>query len=63
MSEVVKRLKHRLTCWFLRRWYRRKFTYPYWREDRVAEMLGVAQYGCRYCGFGSIEEAREAGME
>jgi DNA-directed RNA polymerase subunit N (RpoN/RPB10) len=29
---------------------------PRWEDDKVAQMLGIAQYGCRRCGEGSIEE-------
>ncbi len=29
---------------------------PRWEDDLVAKTLGVAQYGCRRCGNGAIEE-------
>jgi predicted RNA-binding Zn-ribbon protein involved in translation (DUF1610 family) len=29
---------------------------PRWEHDRVAQMLGVAQFGCRRCGNGAITE-------
>jgi hypothetical protein len=29
---------------------------PFWREDKTAALLGVAQYGCPRCGRGAIEE-------
>lgn len=29
---------------------------PRWEDDKVAQMLGIAQYGCPRCGKGAIEE-------
>ena len=47
-------LRHGLTCWMrgriTRRWQ------PIWRYDKVAQMFGIAQYGCPRCGRGAIEE-------
>jgi hypothetical protein len=31
-------------------------TGPRWDDDKTAAMLGIAQYGCRRCGHGSIAE-------
>ena len=47
---------HALTCNVRRRWLRRRIHMPFWRDDKVAQMLGIAQYGCPRCGRGSIEE-------
>ncbi len=32
---------------------------PRWEDDRVAQMLGIAQYGCRRCGHGASAERAE----
>jgi hypothetical protein len=51
-----RELMHLLTCWLRRRWLRHRIGLPFWRDDKVAQMLGVAHYGCRRCGRGAIEE-------
>lgn len=60
--------RFRLRWWGLRAWLHRcpechhrpdrhhDSIGPRWEDDRVAQMLGVAQYGCRRCGAWSIEE-------
>jgi len=47
---------HALTCNVRRRWRRRRIHQPFWCDDKTAQMLGIAQYGCLRCGRGSIEE-------
>ena len=47
---------HALTCHVRRRWLRWRIGIPFWREDKTAQMLGVAQYGCRHCGRGAVAE-------
>lgn len=50
---------HAMTCPIRRRWLRRRHGMPFWRDDRIAQMLGVAQYGCHRCGRG-MEAERDA---
>lgn len=49
-------LWHAVACPIRRRWRRRRLNQPFWRDDPVAKMLGVAAYGCPRCGRGAIEE-------
>ncbi len=51
MTEKPHVVKH-LQCW----WLQRKGWMPLWREDKVAQMLGIEQYGCSRCGHGAIAE-------
>lgn len=44
---------HALTCNLRRRWLRWRIDLPFWRDDKTAQMLGIAQYGCRRCGRGA----------
>lgn len=57
-----------LVWWRIQEWFRRcpecrargySAIAPRWSEDKVAHMLGVAQYGCPSCGKGAIEERAE----
>jgi hypothetical protein len=59
----------RLRWWALRRTFRRcpechrrgyGAAAPRWAQDPVAQMLGIAQYGCSRCGKGAIEERDRA---
>jgi hypothetical protein len=37
-----------------KRWYmRRRYGMPYWRDDKVATLLGFAHLGCPICGKGA----------
>lgn len=69
MSEYDERLTlgQRIElCWFrIRAWLHRcpecrkrghLGIAPRWEDDPVAQMLGVAHYGCPCCGDGAIEE-------
>lgn len=47
---------HALICPIRRRWLRWRIHMPFWCDDKVAQMLGVAQFGCRRCGRGAIAE-------
>lgn len=47
---------HAIICPVRRRWLRRRIHMPFWRDDKVAQMLGIAKYGCPRCGRGAIEE-------
>lgn len=47
---------HALTCPVRRRWLRWRINLPFWRDDQVAQMLGVAQFGCHRCGRGAVGE-------
>lgn len=49
-------MRHWLTCWARRRYLRWRWHMPFWRDDRVAQMLGVAEFGCPRCGRGAVEE-------
>lgn len=31
---------------------------PFWRDDEVAQMLGIARYGCPRCGRGAVDGMR-----
>jgi hypothetical protein len=53
-------LWHAITCKWYRLWRRHRYHQPFWRHDKTAQFLGVAQYGCWRCGRGAIEE-RDAG--
>jgi hypothetical protein len=53
---VIGRAWHWLTCPIRRRWRRWRIKQPLWRDDKTAQMLGVAQYGCPGCGRGSVVE-------
>lgn len=44
---------HALTCNVRRRWLRWRIDVPFWRDDKTAQMLGVAQHGCGRCGRGA----------
>jgi hypothetical protein len=55
----------RIRWWTFRDWLRRcpeceqhgwSPLSPRWADDKVAQMLGVARYGCPECGKGAIEE-------
>lgn len=48
--------KH-LRCWMLIR----RGIMPRWRDDGVAQMLGIAEYGCPLCGYGATEERKRRG--
>lgn len=48
---------HTLTCNVRRRWLRWRIGLPFWRDDRTAQMLGVAHVGCPRCGRGSTQGA------
>lgn len=59
----------RLRWWRIRAWFRRcpecrrrgyGTATPRWSDDPVAQMLGIAQYGCPRCGKGAIEERDRA---
>lgn len=52
MSAVL----HALTCPLRRRWFRHRYRMPFWRDDKVAQLLGIAQYGCPRCGRGATEQ-------
>lgn len=41
---------HALACPVHKRWLRWRLGMPFWRDDKVAKTLGVAQYGCPRCG-------------
>lgn len=65
------RLRLQLHWWHLRAWFGRcpecrQRGYlgngPRWEDDKVAQMLGVAAYGCPCCGKGAVEE-RDAQKE
>lgn len=61
MSERTTKWHHRpavhwLACPIRSRWLRRRNRQPFWRDDKVAQMLGVAWYGCGRCGRGAITE-------
>ena len=47
---------HALTCPIRRRWMRRRYGMPFWRDDKTAQMLGVARFGCPRCGRGMEAE-------
>lgn len=47
---------HALSCPIRRRWLRRRWHMPFWRDDRVAQMLGVAESGCWRCGRLAVAE-------
>jgi hypothetical protein len=47
---------HWVVCPIRRRWLRRRWHMPFWADDKTAQMLGIAQYGCRRCGRGAIAE-------
>lgn len=53
---------HALTCPIRRRWLRWRWHMPFWRDDKVAQMLGVAQYGCPRCGRGMVAERDRAAL-
>lgn len=48
---------HTLTCIIRRHWLRWRTDIPFWRDDKVAQMLGVAQLGCPRCGRGATQDA------
>lgn len=52
---------HALICPIRCRWRRWRIHQPFWRDDNVAKMLGVAQYGCPRCGRGAIKERDRRG--
>lgn len=69
MSEYDERLtlgqRLQLRWWGIRAWFRRcpecrvrgyGGNAPRWEDDKIAQMLGVATYGCPCCGNGAIEE-------
>lgn len=41
---------HALICPIRRRWLRRRWHMPFWRDDKTAKMLGIAHLGCSRCG-------------
>lgn len=47
---------HALTCPIARRWRRWRWSQPFWRDDKTAQMLGVARFGCPRCGRGMEAE-------
>jgi hypothetical protein len=47
---------HALTCPVRSRWLRWRNHQPFWCDDKTANMLGVAQYGCRRCGHGAMQQ-------
>lgn len=47
---------HALTCPVRRHWLRWRIGIPFWRDDKVAQALDIAQYGCPRCGRGAVEE-------
>lgn len=64
-AELPLRLRMQLHWWHLRVWFGRcpecrQRGYlgngPRWEDDKVAQMLGVAAYGCPCCGKGATEE-------
>ena len=69
MSEYESRLslsqRLQLRWWGARAWLRRcpecrvrgfGGNAPRWEDDKIAQMLGIATYGCPCCGEGAIEE-------
>lgn len=44
---------HALFCSVRRRWLRWHIGMPFWRDDEIAQMLGIADKGCPYCGVGA----------
>lgn len=46
-------IMHAITCPIYRRWRRRRYHQPFWRDDKTAKMLDVAHLGCHRCGRGS----------
>lgn len=59
MSTTTSRMKnlwHNLACPITRRWLRRRIRMPFWRDDKTAQILGIASFGCHRCGRGAIEE-------
>lgn len=63
--QMPLRLRLQLHWWHLRAWFGRcpecrQRGYlgngPRWENDGVAQMLGVAAYGCPCCGNGAVEE-------
>jgi hypothetical protein len=56
VTEQVAEVLHPLTCPVRARWRRRRYSQPFWRDDKTAQMLGVADFGCPRCGHGAIAE-------
>ena len=51
---------HALTCPVRRHWLRWRWSQPFWRDDKTAQMLGVARFGCPRCGRGMEAERDRA---
>jgi hypothetical protein len=49
-------MTHRVICPLRSMWRKRRYHQPLWIDDKVAQRLGVAWYGCRRCGRGAIAE-------
>lgn len=54
--EAAAEVWHAVTCPFHRRWLRHRWHMPFWRDDKTAQMLGVAEYGCPRCGRGATRQ-------
>lgn len=53
---------HRLICPVRSHWLHRRNFQPFWRDDKVAQLLGIAWYGCPRCGWRATAEwAKERG--
>jgi hypothetical protein len=57
---MIRAWWHRLVCPARSRWRRYRYAQPFWRDDKVAAMLGIGQYGCRRCGRGAVAERAHA---
>jgi hypothetical protein len=57
---MIRAWWHRLVCPARSRWRRYRYAQPFWRDDKVAAMLGIGQYGCRRCGRGAVAERDRA---
>jgi hypothetical protein len=55
-------IEHKLICPVRRRWLRWRWNIPFWSEDKVTQMLLIANFGCPRCGRNAIEE-RDAAFE
>lgn len=46
----MSRFLHCLVCPVRSRWLRARYGVPFWRDDKVAQHLEIAQAGCLRCG-------------
>ncbi|HJR88964.1 MAG TPA: hypothetical protein VJ782_02260 [Aeromicrobium sp.] len=50
---------HSLMCPIRARWRRHRYHQPFWSDDKTAQLLGVAHFGCPRCGRCAIRDRAE----